>query len=95
VRIVSKPAILEFSVKHEDALDPLMFWYRVTKRARWTNLADVREDFRHADVVGPFTVFNIGGNKYRLVAMIKYRWQMVYIRHILTHFEYDKEKWKP
>lgn len=71
-----------------------MHWYRVTKRARWTGLSAVREDFRHADVAGPFTVFNIGGNKYRLIAVIKYRWQMVYVRHILTHFEYDKEKWK-
>jgi Uncharacterized protein conserved in bacteria len=71
-----------------------MHWYRVTKRARWTNLADVREDFRHADVVCDLTVFNIAGNKYRLIAAIKYRWQVVYIRHILTHFEYNREKWK-
>jgi mRNA interferase HigB len=55
---------------------------------------DVREDFRHADAVGVFTVFNIGGNKYRLVTVIKYRWQVIYVRHVLTHAEYSKEKWK-
>lgn len=71
-----------------------MHWYRVAKRARWQHLADVREDFAHADVVGEYTVFNIAGNKYRLIVAIKYRHQIVYIRHILTHADYDKEKWK-
>jgi mRNA interferase HigB len=94
VRILSKAAITDFSKTHSDAVEPLMHWYVVAKRARWTNLADVREDFRHADAVGLFTVFNIAGNKYRLIAVIKYRWQLIYIRHILTHFEYSKERWK-
>ena len=71
-----------------------MYWYYITKRACWTSLADVREDFRHADVVGLFTVFNIAGNKCRLIAAIKYRWGVVYIREILTHLEYNKGKWK-
>jgi mRNA interferase HigB len=77
-----------------NALEPLLHWYHVAKRAHWTSLAEVRKDFRHADVVGVFTVFNIAGNKYRLIATIKYRWRVVYIRNILTHVEYDKEKWK-
>lgn len=94
MRIVSKAAIRKFSEEHEDALEPLMHWHRVTKRARWANLADVRLDFRHADLVGRYTVFNIAGNKYRLIASIKCRWQVVYVRHILTHSEYTKEKWK-
>ncbi len=71
-----------------------MHWYRVAKLARWRNLAEVRGDFPHADSVGVFTVFNISGNKIRLIAVIKYRWQVLYIRHILTHSEYDKGKWK-
>ena len=94
MRIVSKAAITDFCKKHRDAVEPLMHWYVVAKRARWTNLTDVREDFRHADAVGAFTVFNVAGNKYRLIAAIKYRWQLVYIRRILTHSEYDKERWK-
>jgi mRNA interferase HigB len=94
VRIISKAAISEFVRKHEESLEPLMHWYAVAKRARWTKLADVRQDFRHADAVGPLTVFNIAGNKYRLIAAIRYRWQVVYIRQILTHFEYNKGKWK-
>jgi mRNA interferase HigB len=94
VRIISKAAITEFARNHKDALEPLMHWYVVAKRAGWQSLVEVREDFRHADAVELFTVFNIGGNKYRLVTVIKYRWQVIYVRHVLTHAEYSKEKWK-
>ena len=55
---------------------------------------EARNDFPHADPVDEFTVFNIGGNKYRLVTAINYQYQMVYIRHILTHAEYSRGKWK-
>jgi mRNA interferase HigB len=71
-----------------------MHWYYITKRARWTNLAGVRKDFNHADAVDLYTGFNIAGNKYRLIAAIKYRWAVVYIREILTHVAYSKGKWK-
>lgn len=72
-----------------------MSWYRIAKRAHWQSLMDVKKDFSHADAVSLFTVFNIGGNKYRLIVTIKYRWQVIYIRHVLTHKEYTQEKWKP
>lgn len=94
VRIISKSAISEFAKAHPGSLESLLHWYGVAKRAEWRHLADVRTDFAHADSVDSFTVFNIAGNKYRLIALIKYRWQLVYIRHILTHAEYDKGKWK-
>jgi mRNA interferase HigB len=94
LRIISKAAITEFSKTHPDALEPLLHWHCVTRRAAWEHLADVRADFPHADAVDAFTVFNIGGNKYRLIALIKYRWSIVYIRHILTHAQYDRRKWK-
>jgi mRNA interferase HigB len=94
VRVISKAAIREFVKKHADALEPLMHWYYMAKRARWSNLADAKRDFSHADAVGEHTVFNIAGNKYRLIAAIKYRYQIIYIRRILTHAEYDKGKWK-
>jgi len=93
VRIISKAAITEFSKTHKGALESLLHWHGVAKRAAWQHLADVRADFPHADLVEIFTVFNIGGNKYRLISVIKYRWQIVYIRHILTHAEYDEGKW--
>jgi len=94
VRIISRAAITEFSRTHKEALESLLHWHSVTKRAVWRHLVDVRTDFPHADAVGTFTVFNICGNKYRLVSVIKFRWQIVYIRNILTHDEYDEGKWK-
>ena len=94
MRIISKAAITAFTRTHTAALEPLLHWHSVAKRAVWRHLMDVRADFPHADAVDLFTVFNIGGNKYRLVSVIKYRWQVVYVRHILTHAEYDEEKWK-
>ena len=94
MRIISKAAITEFSKTHRDAVESLLHWYGVSKRAAWRHLFDVRADFPHADAVDIFTVFNISGNKYRLVSVIKYRWRIVYIRHILTHAEYDEGKWK-
>lgn len=95
VRVLSKAAIRDFSERHPDALEPLLHWYRVTKRASWRSPAEVRGDFRHADFVKRYVVFNIAGNKYRLVASVKYRWQVVFIRGILTHAEYDEGDWRP
>jgi mRNA interferase HigB len=94
VRVISKPAILKFAEKHPDALAPLMNWYRITKRADWGSLAEVRRDFAHADVVGRRTVFNIHGNDYRLIARVNYRTKRVFILYILTHVEYSKGGWK-
>ena len=92
--MISKPAILKFSARHGDALVPLMNWYRITKRADWASLAEVRRDFAHADLVGRRTVFNIHGNDYRLIARVNYKTKRVFILHILTHVEYSKGDWK-
>jgi mRNA interferase HigB len=94
VRVISRPAILRFSRRHPDALVSLMNWYRITRRADWNCLAEVRSDFGHADVVGRRTVFNIHGNAYRLIARVNYRTKRVFILHILTHAEYAKGDWK-
>ena len=92
--MISKSAIMEFSGKHPEAREPLLHWYRVTKRASWSKPAEVRTDFRHADFVSKHTVFNIAGNRYRLIAGVKHQWQIVYIRRILTHAEYSEGDWK-
>jgi mRNA interferase HigB len=70
-----------------------MNWYRITKRAEWTSLMELRRDFAHADAVGQRTVFNIHGNQYRLIARVNYRTKRVFILHILTHAEYSKGAW--
>ena len=60
----------------------------------WHSWADVRADFGTASLVGNCAVFNIGGNKFRLIAAIHYNRKKVYIRHVLTHAAYDRDKWK-
>ena len=94
MRIISRKALREFWERHPDSEAPLRAWYSVTRRALWKNLADTRKDFPHADPVGECTVFNIKGNDYRLITVIRYKKQRVYIIHVLTHTEYDKERWK-
>ena len=94
VRVISKPVILRFADKHPDALVPLMNWYRITKKADWASLVDVRKDFAHADAVGRRTVFNIHGNAYRLISRVNYQTKRVFILHILTHTQYSKGDWK-
>ena len=94
MHIITKKRLKEFWEKHLDAEAPLRAWYKVANRASWQNLAQTRRDFPHADLVGECTVFNIGGNKYRLIAVIRYQAQRVYIIRVLTHKEYDGGKWK-
>ena len=94
MRIISKRKLREFWEEHTDAEDPLLDWYNVTRKSSWQNLAGVRRSFRRADPVGDCTVFNIKGNDYRLITVIRYKVQRVYTLHVLTHKEYDKEKWK-
>jgi mRNA interferase HigB len=92
--VISRKAIVGFGRVHKDAAGPLDAWYRTVLRARWRNLTQARMDFPHADPVGERTVFNIGGNKYRLIARVNYRTQKVFILAVLTHAEYDKDVWK-
>lgn len=95
MRIFALKTLREFWEKHPDAEEPLRTWYRITEKATWQNLAETRRDFPHADPVGTCTVFNIGGNKYWLITGIRYHQkQRVYILHVLTHAEYDRENWK-
>lgn len=94
MRVISRKALVEFAAKHPDAAEPLDNWYRRTSKALWNNLAEVRRDYPHADLVGQCTIFNISGNKYRLIVKIKYRYEIIYIRLVLTHRVYDKGVWK-
>ena len=94
MHIISRKRLLEFSEVHPDAEAPLDTWYRTAKSAKWENLAQVKANYPSADLVGKYTVFNIKGNDYRLIAEINYRSQTIFVRYILTHSEYDKGKWK-
>ena len=77
---------------------PLDAWYRTAKTANWKSLQDVRRVYSHADGVSvgerTYTVFNVSGQRYRLIVEIFYKNQTILVRHVLTHAEYDKGDWK-
>ena len=75
----------------ESAMD---HWYRVAKRAVWRSFAEVKQSFNTVDFVAPYVVFDIGGNKYRLIAEINFSRNVLFIRWIMTHKEYTKGAWK-
>jgi mRNA interferase HigB len=99
MRIVKPSRVREYAKNHADVAASLLAWLRVAGRAKWQSIRDVRQTYPHADAVKAasgriVTVFNFGGNKYRLIASIKHQWSMVYVLRFLTHAEYDKDKWK-
>ena len=94
MHVIAKLALVEFWTKYPDAKGPLEAWYRIMRREVFADFNALRKTFGSADYVDPFTVFNIGGNKYRLIAVIHYNRHKVYIREVLTHGEYDRDKWK-
>lgn len=94
MHIITKRALQTFWQNHPNAEKPLSAWFTQVKRVHWQNFAELRRDFPAADLVGRFVVFNISGNHYRLITRVEFASQKVYIRHILTHAEYDKGRWK-
>jgi mRNA interferase HigB len=94
MHIISLKKLREFWQIHPDAENPLRDWHRAVEHATWESFPDVRRMYRSADQVDKFTVFNIGGNKYRLIAVIHYDRKKVYVRRVLTHSDYDAGKWK-
>jgi mRNA interferase HigB len=94
MHVISYKRIRQFYRDHADAQVPLDNWYRLASQATWQNLIDVQSLFPSAEAVENFTVFNIRGNRYRLIVAIHYERQIIYIKYVLTHAEYDKEKWK-
>ncbi|MBD0266266.1 MAG: type II toxin-antitoxin system HigB family toxin [Tolypothrix sp. Co-bin9] len=94
MQVISRSRLVEFWEKYPNAQNSLRSWYKLTTLAEWQNFVDLRQVFTSADQVSNLTVFNIGGNNYRLIALVDYNYQKVFIRHVLTHAEYDKEDWK-
>jgi mRNA interferase HigB len=93
MRIIAVGALRDFWSRpgRRDAEQPLRAWVHVVKAADWSTPADVKQMFRSADILGGGrVVFNIGGNKYRLVAAVHYRGKRVYIRFVGTHKDYDR-----
>ncbi|MBI5816499.1 MAG: type II toxin-antitoxin system HigB family toxin [Nitrospinae bacterium] len=97
MRIISRKSLKEFWERYPDAEPSLTKWYKVAQGAKWESLQDVRMTFSSADMVKTgngknVLVFNIGGNNYRLIAAKS--GNILFILHVLTHKEYDTDKWK-
>ncbi|TAE33020.1 MAG: type II toxin-antitoxin system HigB family toxin [Cytophagales bacterium] len=89
--IIAKAALTRYAEKHPDALVALMEWYDVVSVADWANIAEVRMQFNSVDYVGNERfVFNIRGNRYRLIVSILFSIRTIYIKFVGTHAEYDK-----
>jgi mRNA interferase HigB len=94
MRVITNRRLLEFSSNHHEASNPLQAWRKTMEGTDFSSFAELREVFRTADKVGELHVFNIAGNKYRLIAFLHFDRQLCYIKQVLTHAEYDKGAWK-
>jgi len=90
LRIISKKKLREYSKDNAQAELPLTEWYMVMLSSNARNLSALKTRFNSVDFVSGYTIFNIGGNKYRLITAIHYNTQHCYIRTIWTHAEYSK-----
>jgi mRNA interferase HigB len=90
MHVISRKRLKQASETHPTAATAIDRWYRIANRAEWHSIVDVRASYRDTDPVNRYTVFNLGGNNYRLITVIEYRFQQVYIMEFLTHAEYDE-----
>ena len=93
--VIARRSLREFSALHADAKNELEAWYRVAKKARWQRFNDVRRVYgKRVDRVGECYIFDIRGNKYRLVTVVSRDWTIVLVCVFLTHAEYDRDPWQ-
>ncbi len=94
MHVITRKRLNEFAARFPETNNALVDWFRQMKRTNFDTIEEIRAIFPAADKVGKLTIFNIGGNKVRLVAAIHYNRKKIYIRAVLTHSEYDAGKWK-
>jgi mRNA interferase HigB len=91
MRIISRKVLKDFWIKHPQAEQPLKAWFAETRNNEWKDTKDIKDRYRSADfIAGKRVVFNIAGNKFRLIVKVHYNTGFVYIRFVGTHAEYDK-----
>lgn len=94
MHVISRKVLRQFWQEYPDSETALIRWLKIIESVTFQSFEELRSVFPNADLVANLIVFNIGGNKYRLIASIHFNRQKVYIRYILTHSEYDKDRWK-
>lgn len=90
MHVISRKALADFWKMHPPAKGPMTAWFKVVEGAAFADFASVRSTFNSADAVKPYTIFNVGGEGYRVVTAIHYNRQKIYIRHVFTHPEYER-----
>lgn len=94
MHIISRKALRVYSEKHPVAEQVLSDWFRKIKQISPANFAELRQIFPRADIFGKCIVFDVGGNNYRVITHVNFKLKKVFIRYVLSHAEYDKDKWK-
>lgn len=94
MKLISNRVLREFAQVHADAAQPLQDFRFLVEKGTYTNFSQLKATFASVDKVGGRFVFNIGGNKYRLIAAISFQAGLVWVKAVLTHKEYDKGDWK-
>jgi mRNA interferase HigB len=94
VTVIGRDLIQLFARKHPDSRSSLKSWTQLVESNSFNHLVELKKTFGSADQVRPYTVFNISGNKYRLIAIVDYALQSVSIECVLTHSEYDEGRWR-
>lgn len=94
MRVIAKRPLVQFWTKHPAAEKPLQSWLTICRTTDFQSFAQLKQTFGSVDKVGKFIVFDIGGNKFRLIVVIHFNRKRIYIRAVLTHDEYDQEHWK-
>ena len=94
MHIITKKRITEAKALFPQCASALLGWLKVVEQNDFRNFSELKDTFNSVDKVGYLYVFDIGGNKLRLIASIHFNRQKLYIRHVLTHQEYDKNKWR-
>jgi mRNA interferase HigB len=94
MRVITNRRLLEFAAVHPDADVPLQAWRALMHSHEFSSFSALRQLFGSVDKVGDLHVFDIGGNKYRLLAFLHAQHQIAFIKHVLTHAEYDRGAWQ-
>ncbi len=94
MHVITKKRIVEAKKKYPHSVSALDGWYAVVKKNNFLSFANLKQVFNTVDKIGKLYIFDIGGNKLRLIASVHFNRKKLYIRAILTHAEYDKSKWR-
>jgi mRNA interferase HigB len=94
MKLISNSALVRFAQIHPESTTVLRGWRKVIEKNSFQNWSELKNTFNSVDKVDDLTVFNVGGNKYRIIAFIRFVRQIIYIKAVLTHNDYDKGQWK-